>query len=84
MLTTVLSFTLGFCTGWLAKSYSIGEDPNTMWENSKKAATEAGTVVVEKAGEAKDAVTEKVTDIKKKVSKKNQADAVNPDGTPVQ
>jgi hypothetical protein len=84
MVSTVLSFAIGFCTGWLAKSYSIGEDPNTMWENSKKAATEAGTVVAEKAGEAKDAVTEKVTDIKKKVSKKNQADAVNPDGTPVQ
>ena len=82
MLTTALSFVVGFCTGWVAKSYSIGEDPNTMWENSKKAATDAGNAVAEKATEAKDAVTEKVTDIKGKVSKKKTAEVVNADGTP--
>ncbi|MBR6289270.1 MAG: hypothetical protein IKR19_08045 [Acholeplasmatales bacterium] len=83
MLTTILSFGVGFCTGWVAKSLSIGEDPNTIWENSKKAATDAGEYVSEKAGEAKDATVEKVTDIKNKVTKKKAVqDVVNPDGTP--
>ncbi len=80
MLTGIIGFGLGFCTGWVAKSISIGEDPNTIWENSKKAAGDAGSVVSEKATEAKDAVTGKVTELKGK--KKAKAEVVNPDGTP--
>ena len=82
MLNSIISFGIGFCTGWLAKSYSIGEDPNTIWENSKKAAQDAGTAVADKAAEVKDTVTEKVTEIKTKKGKKEKAEVVNPDGTP--
>lgn len=83
MIGHVISFGLGFCTGWLAKSMSIGEDPNTIWENSKKAATDAGTAVADKATEVKDTVAGKVTEIKNnKKAKKAAAEVVNPDGTP--
>lgn len=82
MLNSIISFGIGFCTGWLAKSYSIGEDPNTIWENSKKAAQDAGTAVADKATEVKDTVAEKVTEIKSKKNKKEKTEVVNSDGTP--
>lgn len=83
MISHGLCFLSGVAVGWLWKSYSIGEDPNTIWENSKAEVNKVGNTVTTKATEVKDTVTEKVTEIKGKTKKAAaQPEVLNADGTP--